>query len=141
MRVMKTGLSRMSFTAVILVATAIAASAQTFTTLLTFDLADGVDPSGSLIQSANGNLYGTTYSGGTSGNCGPDGCGTIFEITPQGRLKTLHSFDATDGCSSPEAAQIYGVGWISSVAQPPARNLVIVYRRLHEDRKSNSERT
>jgi uncharacterized repeat protein (TIGR03803 family) len=89
------------------VATAIASPAQTFTTLLSFDLADGFDPAGSLIQGANGNLYGTTYSGGTSGNCGPDGCGTIFEITPQGRLKTLHSFDATDG-TGPTAGLVQG---------------------------------
>ena len=29
-----------------------------------------------------GNLYGATYSGGTSQNCGTDGCGTVFEISP-----------------------------------------------------------
>jgi uncharacterized repeat protein (TIGR03803 family) len=42
--------------------------------------ADGSEPSGALLN-LGGLLYGTT-SGGGSGNCGPGGCGTIFEVTP-----------------------------------------------------------
>jgi uncharacterized repeat protein (TIGR03803 family) len=49
-----------------------------------------------LFQAANGDFYGTTYYGGTSGNYG-----TVFKITPGGTLTTLHNFcsqtDCTDG--------------------------------------------
>src|SRR5271157_226339 len=55
---------------------------------------DGSSPL-SLVQATDGNLYGTTLYGGA--NCPPKGCGTVFEITPGGRLTTLHSFDYTDG--------------------------------------------
>jgi uncharacterized repeat protein (TIGR03803 family) len=48
---------------------------------------DGFYPFGGLAFDSRGNLYGTTsYGGGTS--CG---CGTIFELTPTGKV-LLHSF-------------------------------------------------
>ncbi len=50
------------------------------------------------MQAGDGNFYGTTATGGApSGNCLPDGCGTVFAISPGGALTTLHSFDGTDG--------------------------------------------
>jgi uncharacterized protein (TIGR03437 family) len=33
------------------------------------------------VQATNGNFYGTTFYGGSSGNCGSGGCGTIFSIS------------------------------------------------------------
>jgi uncharacterized repeat protein (TIGR03803 family) len=42
---------------------------------------DGSSPYAGLIMDALGNLYGTTYLGG-SGTCGNE-CGTVFELTPQ----------------------------------------------------------
>jgi uncharacterized repeat protein (TIGR03803 family) len=80
-------------------AMAIPLPAQTFTTLLSFDATDGQNPNGGLVQAANGDLHGTTQSGGTGGG------GTAFTITPRGTLTTLHSFcstsaggvDCTDG--------------------------------------------
>ena len=56
---------------------------------------DGKGPTGPLLQASDGNFYGTTGGGGV--NCGNSGCGTVFEITPQGALTTLHSFNGTDG--------------------------------------------
>jgi uncharacterized repeat protein (TIGR03803 family) len=53
--------------------------------------ADGWHPHDVLIQGANGNFYGTTKHGGANAD------GTIFEITPKGSLRVLHSFDSTDG--------------------------------------------
>jgi len=52
---------------------------------------EGDFPYGGLVQATNGNLYGTTYNGGTNGQ------GTVFEVTPSGTLTTLHDFDLTDG--------------------------------------------
>jgi uncharacterized repeat protein (TIGR03803 family) len=55
--------------------------------------ADGDGPEASLVQDANGNLYGTTIGGGAYGS------GTVFEITPSNQYIVLHSFsgNGTDG--------------------------------------------
>ncbi len=50
---------------------------------------DGVDPEASLVQTSNGNFYGTTYRGTPSAN------GTIFSLTPGGTYTTLYTFGAT----------------------------------------------
>jgi uncharacterized repeat protein (TIGR03803 family) len=59
---------------------------------------DGRLPIGTLVNATNGNFYGTTNEGGVS-TCAVSGlsCGTVFKITPSGKLTTLHSFDGTDG--------------------------------------------
>jgi uncharacterized repeat protein (TIGR03803 family) len=129
------------------VAAAMLSSGQTFTSLFSFDLTDGANLFAGLVQGADGNFYGTAYTGGaygygtvfkitaagtqttlysfcsagwpscpdgayplaglvqaTNGNFygttadgGTNGCGTVFKITPAGKLTTLHSFDCTDG--------------------------------------------
>ena len=81
------------FTAVVfLFAMAAASSAQTFSTLASFDNTDGANPSYiSLVQGTSGDLYGTTELGGANGD------GTVFKITTAGKLTTLHSFDYSDG--------------------------------------------
>jgi uncharacterized repeat protein (TIGR03803 family) len=70
-------------------------SGGTLTTLYNFCVSsacpDGSFPEDSLVQGTDGNLYGTTFSGGAFGK------GTIFSITTAGVLTTLHSFDNTDG--------------------------------------------
>lgn len=52
-----------------------------------------------MVQATDGNFYGTTYLGGANGE------GTVFEISSDGMLTTLHSFGGTDG-SSPYAGVI-----------------------------------
>jgi uncharacterized repeat protein (TIGR03803 family) len=83
-----------------LLAGAIAARAQTFTLLHSFDMTDGAYPL-TLIQATDGNLYGTTSYGGTK-VCplrGPNvGCGTVFKITPGGTLTTLYNFCSKTDC-------------------------------------------
>jgi uncharacterized repeat protein (TIGR03803 family) len=64
---------------------------------------DGDQPTFSLTQGSDGNLYGTTSSGGTDGvNAG---YGTIFKITLTGTLTTLYSFP---GYTPPSSALVEG---------------------------------
>jgi uncharacterized repeat protein (TIGR03803 family) len=68
-------------------------------TTFRFDGTNGSQPFAGLVQAANGDFYGTTFSGGTDnggGNC-PNNCGTVFKITPGGTLTTLHNFNYTGG--------------------------------------------
>ncbi len=69
---------------------------------------DGYTPEAGVIFDAAGNLYGTTYWGGTYDH------GTVFELTAQAgggwTEQVLHSFNGTDG-SHPNAGLIFdGVG-------------------------------
>ena len=66
-----------------------------------FNGSSGVAPVGGVLQSTNGNFYGTTYSGGTTEN------GIVFEVASGGTLSTLHNFDLKDG-SSPNSPLIEG---------------------------------
>jgi uncharacterized repeat protein (TIGR03803 family) len=50
---------------------------------------DGVTPNGSLIQASDGQLLGTASNGGASG------AGTVFRLTLDGALSTLHAFSMT----------------------------------------------
>lgn len=70
--------------------------AQKFTTLVTFSGPNGAQPSGRLEQGFDGNFYGITAQGGAY-SCFPAGCGTIFQVTREGTLKTLLSFSGNDG--------------------------------------------
>jgi uncharacterized repeat protein (TIGR03803 family) len=60
---------------------------------------DGSDPIGGLFPGADGGLYGTTYDGGAYGY------GTVFKLSADGILTTLHSFDFRDG-QNPTASLI-----------------------------------
>jgi uncharacterized repeat protein (TIGR03803 family) len=81
---------------VLYAAMAITLSAQTFSTLFSFDGTDREYPYAGLVQATNGDFYGTTCGSG----CALDsGSGTIFKITPSGMLTTLYSF-----CSQPNCA-------------------------------------
>jgi uncharacterized repeat protein (TIGR03803 family) len=74
--------------------------AGALTMLYSFQLPEW-GPSSGLIQANNGNFYGTTAFGGGSSNCYEyNGCGTVYEITPEGMMTTLYSFNELAGPSS-----------------------------------------
>jgi uncharacterized repeat protein (TIGR03803 family) len=77
----------------------------TLTTLYSFcsisGCPDGQDPTAGLVQGTDGNLYGTTFAGGLPLDC-DSACGTVFKITLEGTLTTLHTFDGSDG-ANPES--------------------------------------
>jgi uncharacterized repeat protein (TIGR03803 family) len=55
------------------------------------DCTGGGGPQGSMIQALDGNFYGTLLGGGANS------VGTVYKLTPQGVLTTLHDFDVSDG--------------------------------------------
>jgi uncharacterized repeat protein (TIGR03803 family) len=67
------------------------ASAQTLTTLYSFNGTDGALPIPALISDGNGNLYGTTQYGGANGN------GSVFKVARSGTGTVLYAFGSFAG--------------------------------------------
>ncbi len=65
----------------------------------------GSSPLGALVQGADGNLYGTTYS--TNLGLQAFGFGTVFRMTPGGVLTTFATFDRNNG-AQPAAGLVIG---------------------------------
>lgn len=93
-------------------------TADTQTVLYNFcsqtNCADGAAPWTPLARAWDGDLYGTTYFGGTSSNC-RYGCGIVFKIDTAGIETVRHSFagGTSDGCGPlqglwDEAGTLYG---------------------------------
>ncbi len=98
------------------------AFSQTFTNLYSFnasgDLSDGGYPKAGVVRDAAGNLYGTTFFGGTGSGCDIffAGCGAIFKLDLNGAQTVLHSFGGTFDGWNPTASvtvdaagNLYGV--------------------------------
>ena len=72
------------------------------TSLHSFAYSDDVRPSGALVQGSDGNFYGTTYGNFVEGSS----FGTVFRISTNGVLTSLHSFTAAD--REPSGALVLG---------------------------------
>lgn len=70
------------------------------TVLFFFSGPDGSHPLARLVLDQSGNLYGTTFEGGTKKK------GTVFEIQPSGVLIVLYSFTGPTG-ASPRAGVVF----------------------------------
>jgi uncharacterized repeat protein (TIGR03803 family) len=76
--------------------------------------ADGAQPYGGLVRDPQGNLYGTTISGGLFNYC-PSGCGIVFKVNRTGRETVLYRFAGGadgeipfDGLIRDAAGNLYG---------------------------------
>jgi uncharacterized repeat protein (TIGR03803 family) len=77
---------------------------------------DGDSPDGGVVRDADGNLYGTTGSGGYPDCVFGQGCGTVFKLDKNGKHSVLYRFGAMPDGSSPssetllldEAGSLYG---------------------------------
>jgi uncharacterized repeat protein (TIGR03803 family) len=65
-----------------------------------FTNTDGNHPYGPIIQASDGNFYGTTRSGGSSGE------GVVYKITPAGVYTVLFNFNATAGSGTNPVAGV-----------------------------------
>ncbi len=105
-------------------------SGWTETVLHSFNADEGYGPSAGLVMDAAGNLYGTAYQGGnlTGENCAPFGCGTVFEVSPNGggwTETTLHAFGGQPDTGYPlarllldSAGNLYGTGTRATLVPP-----------------------
>lgn len=77
---------------------------------------EGANPSGGLVQGADGALYGVTASGGSAGS---GLVGTVYRLTLAGQYTLLHSFDTTsaagyyptDRLTPAPDGSLYGTTW------------------------------
>jgi len=78
------------------------------TVLHSFSGADGSQPQGALIQGSDGNFYGTTYFGGSSGSGSiSNNLGTVFKTDSHGNVTVVHSFFGPEG-AHPSASLVQG---------------------------------
>lgn len=74
----------------------------TFTVLHSFGgTGDGAYPEAKLTLDNSGNLYGTTYEGGSSNE------GTVFKVAPDGSELVLHAFGSPSGGYNPSGGQLF----------------------------------
>ncbi len=82
-----------------------------FTLLNSFVGTNGFQPTGRLMQSTNGNIYGTTAFGGQFG------FGTVFGISPAGDFHTIFSFAGTNGATPATGLVEGGDGWLYGMTE------------------------
>ena len=61
--------------------------------------ADGYNPLGGLVQDGAGNLYGTTFAGGSSFGTDGNGGGTVFKVDSTGHETVLYNFCSKTNCA------------------------------------------
>ena len=93
------------------------------TMLYSFSGSDGAAPYAGLVQGTDGNFYGTTCQGGTSGY------GTVFRISPSGWLMDLHRFTGgSDGLNPYGLVQGSGGYFYGTTFQGGADDYGTVFR-------------
>lgn len=68
---------------------------------------DGAQPDGNVVIDKKGNLYGNCHTGGAHS------VGTVFKLTPSGKLKVLHAFSGAGGVN-PYADVVLKSGYLYS---------------------------
>jgi len=86
------------------------ADAGTEKVLHSFSIADGDVPYGGVVFDASGNLFGTTFYGGST-NCNGAGCGVVFKLTPAAggswAESTIYAFTGAADGSHPYSSLLF----------------------------------
>jgi len=77
---------------------------------------DGSDPRAGLLLAGNGDLYGTTFSGGISG------FGTVFQITTNGAFSSVYSFSGGSDGGEPSGSLVAYDGYLYGMTQGGGAN-------------------
>jgi uncharacterized repeat protein (TIGR03803 family) len=89
-------------------------SGGTFTSLASFNGTNGSNPQANLVEDAAGDLFGTTYSGGT----GSPADGTVFELAKgSSTITTLANFNSSNGANLNTSLIVDGAGNIFGTTQ------------------------
>src|SRR5664279_3943944 len=109
---------------------AIGVHAQTYKVLHTFNYTDGSQPIAPLVFDPQGNLYGTTFSGGLSGY------GTVFELSPNSdgtwSESIIHAFtNGRDGAGPNGGVVLANGNEMYGVAEGGATHLGLVFSLDH----------
>ena len=86
---------------------AVSAQAQILHAVGVFDGPNGNGPYSSVVQGPDGNIYGTTDSGGNDTQSG-----TLFRLTPSGEVTDLYNFCSLAKCADgwgPDSAPVVGI--------------------------------
>ena len=104
------------------------AKGQSFKTLLDFDSSNGANSAATLVEGADGMLYGAAYTGGDNDK------GTVFKMSVNGTQTPLHSFDGIDG-QNPfgglvvgEFGSLYGTTYVGGEFGQQVNGYGVVYR-------------
>lgn len=86
---------------------------------------DGANPTTALVRDDDGNLYGTTEGGGSTGpNCGGFGCGVIYKLDRHGKETVLYALAGGDAGAGPSGRllrlgdDLYGVTYFGGTPEP-----------------------
>ena len=86
------------------------------------------NPTGGLLLDAAGNLFGTTVNGGDT-IFGPNtGVGTVFEYTAAGVLKTLATFNNTNGANPYAGLTADAAGNLYGTTQNGPSNIGTIFK-------------
>jgi len=77
---------------------------------------DGSNPRAGLFLAGNGDLYGTTFSGGVSG------FGTVFQITTNGAFSPVYSFSGGSDGGDPAGSLVAYDGYLYGLTQVGGAN-------------------
>lgn len=108
---------------------------------MSLNFTNGSEPEAGLLQGTDGNFYGTTSAGGSHNG------GTIFRVTPAGKLTTIYNFCSQKNCADGQSpteplvlatdGNFYGTTWFGGVGHniggtifriTPAGKLTTLYR-------------
>jgi hypothetical protein len=113
--------------------------------------AGGSGPQAALVMDSAGNLYGTTFYGGTvksslCSDAGAFGCGTAFELSPSSgggwTEKTLHNFGQTGDGADPAAAMIFDAAGnlYGTTSSGGSKGCGTVFELIHQESGAWSEK-